>query len=309
MTMESWMTIPWMTIPMINLATVAAMMTVGWIFSVLRHNVTIVDSLWGLGFVLVAAVTFWTGNGFTGRSLLILVLTAGWGLRLAGYLTRRNWGQTEDHRYGQWREKSGKRFWFVSLFKVFWIQALFLWIISLVLQKAQLSAEPSRITALDILGTVVWSVGFVFESVGDWQLARFKADPKNRGRVMDQGLWAWSRHPNYFGEFLIWWGFFLVALATSGGWWTIISPIIISMVLLKMTGVPLTEAALKTRRPGYADYIEKPAPSFRGPRERRSHEVAYRSGRPGLASRCVDPAGYPAVEPVEAQCGIQKTWP
>ena len=181
MTMESWI-----AIPMINLAAVGAMMTVGWIFSVLRRNVTIVDSLWGLGFVLVAGVTFWTGSGFGGRSLLILVLTAGWGLRLAGYLTRRNWGQPEDHRYGQWREKSGKRFWFVSLFKVFWLQALFLWIISLVLQKAQLSAEPSRITALDILGTVVWSVGFVFESVGDWQLARFKADPKNRGQVMDQ---------------------------------------------------------------------------------------------------------------------------
>jgi len=264
MTMESWM-----TISMINLATVAAMMTVGWIFSVLRHNVTIVDSLWGLGFVLVAGVTFWTGNGFTGRSLLILVLTAGWGLRLAGYLTRRNWGQPEDHRYGQWREKSGKHFWFVSLFKVFWLQALFLWIISLVLQKAQLSAEPPRITVLDILGTVVWAVGFVFESVGDWQLARFKADPKNRGRVMDQGLWAWSRHPNYFGEFLIWWGFFLVALATPGGWWTIISPLIISMVLLKMTGVPLTEAALKTRRPGYADYSEKTSTFFpRPPRKK-----------------------------------------
>lgn len=264
MTMESWI-----IIPMINLATVGAMMTVGWIFSVLRHNVTIVDSLWGLGFVLVAGVTFWTGNGFGGRSLLILCLTAAWGLRLAGYLTWRNWGQPEDHRYGKWRENSGQGFWFVSLFKVFWLQALFLWFISLVLQKAQLSAEPSRFTPLDILGVIVWATGFVFESVGDWQLARFKADPKNRGRVMDQGLWAWSRHPNYFGEFLIWWGFFLVALATPGGWWTIISPIIISIVLLKMTGVPLTEAALKTRRPGYVEYIEKTSPFFpRPPRKK-----------------------------------------
>ena len=264
MTMESWI-----AIPMINLATVGAMMTVGWIFSVLRHNVTIVDSLWGVGFVLVAGVTFWTGNGFGGRSLLILMLTAAWGLRLAGYLTWRNWGQPEDHRYGQWREKSGQGFWFVSLFKVFWLQALFLWFISLVLQKAQLSTEPSRFTALDILGAVVWAAGFVFESVGDWQLARFKADPKNRGRVMDQGLWAWSRHPNYFGEFLIWWGFFLVALATPGGWWTVVSPVIISLVLLKMTGVPLTEAALKTRRPGYAEYIEKTSTFFpRPPRKK-----------------------------------------
>jgi steroid 5-alpha reductase family enzyme len=264
MTMESWI-----AIPMTNLATVGAMMTVGWIFSVLYRNVTIVDSLWGLGFVLVAGVTFWTGGGFGGRSLLILVLTACWGLRLAGYLTWRNWGKPEDHRYGQWREKSGQRFWIVSLFTVFWLQALFLWFISLVLQKAQLSAAPFRFTALDILGTAVWSVGFVFESVGDWQLARFKADPKNRGRVMDQGLWAWSRHPNYFGEFLIWWGFFLVALTTPGGWWTVISPIIISIVLLKMTGVPLTEAALKTRRPGYAEYIENTSTFFpRPPRKK-----------------------------------------
>ena len=259
----------WISIPLINLATVTTMMTVGWIFSVLRHNVTIVDSLWGLGFVLVTGITFWTGNGFGGRSLLILVLTAAWGLRLAGYLTWRNWGQAEDHRYGKWREKCGQGFWFVSLFKVFWLQALFLWLISLVLQKAQLSSEPSRLTVLDILGAVVWATGFIFESVGDWQLARFKADPDNRGRVMNRGLWAWSRHPNYFGEFLIWWGFFLVALATPGGWWTMISPIIISIVLLKMTGVPLTEAALKTRRPGYADYIRRTSTFFPRPPKKK----------------------------------------
>jgi steroid 5-alpha reductase family enzyme len=259
----------WITIPLINLASLAAMMTVGWIFSVWRHNVTIVDSLWGLGFVLVAGVTFWTGSGFTGRSMLILMMTAAWGLRLAGYLTWRNWGQVEDHRYGQWREESGGNFWIVSLFKVFWLQALFLWVISLVLQKAQLSHEPSRLTGLDMLGALVWLTGFVFEWIGDWQLARFKADPKNRGKVMDRGLWAWSRHPNYFGEFLIWWGFFLVALATPGGWWTVISPIIISIVLLKMTGVPLTEAALKTRRPGYAEYIKKTSTFFPRPPKKK----------------------------------------
>jgi steroid 5-alpha reductase family enzyme len=259
----------WFTISLFNLASVAAMMTIGWVFSVWRHNVTIVDSLWGLGFVLVAGITFWTGNGFGGRSLLILLLTAAWGLRLAGYLTWRNWGKEEDHRYGQWRENIGHNFWIVSLFKVFWIQALFLWFISLVLQKAQMSHEPSHLTGLDVLGAVVWSIGFVFESIGDWQLARFKADPTNHGKVMDRGLWAWSRHPNYFGEFLIWWGFFLVALATPGGWWTVISPIVISIVLLKMTGVPLTEAALKTRRPGYAEYIKNTSTFFPWPPKRK----------------------------------------
>ena len=106
---------------------------------------------------------------------------------------------------------------------------------------------------------------------------------------MDQGLWAWSRHPNYFGEFLIWWGFFLVALATPGGWWTVVSPLIVSAVLLKMTGVPLTEAALKTRRPDYAITSNGPAPSFRGPREKKSYESAYRPGRPGMATGQIDP--------------------
>ena len=250
------------SIALLNLALLAAMMTAGWIVSVIYKNVTIVDSLWGLGFVLVAMITFGAGGGFAGRRFLMLVLTVIWGLRLSGYLTWRNWGKEEDPRYRKWREKSGQYFWIISLFKVFWTQALFLWVISLVLQKAQLSPEPSGLTVLDGLGTLVWAAGFVFESVADRQLARFKADPENRNRVMDYGLWAWSRHPNYFGEFLVWWGFFLIALATPGSWWTVISPVIISIVLLKMTGVPLTESALKERRPGYADYINKTSAFF-----------------------------------------------
>lgn len=252
------------SVALLNLFAVTTMMTIGWSFSVWKQNVNIVDSLWGMGFVLVAWITFFSGIGFGGRRLLILVLTGCWGLRLAAHLTWRNWGEAEDHRYGQWR-RSASRFWIVSLFKVFWLQALFLWIISMVLQAAQLSPQPARFTTLDIIGLLVWTVGFVFESVADWQLARFKADPANRGRVMDQGLWAWSRHPNYFGEFLVWWGFFLVALTTPGGWWTVISPIIVSLVLLKMTGLPLTEAALKERRPGYSDYIKRTSSFFPRP--------------------------------------------
>lgn len=245
------------SIPLVNLAAIGGMMTLGWIFSLLRRNVTIVDSLWGLGFVLVAVTTFWMGDGYSGRSLLILIMTTAWGLRLCVFLTWRNWGQVEDHRYGAWREKSGLPFWIVSLFKVFWLQAVFLWVISLVLQKAQLSPQPDQFTLLDVVGTILWGAGFVFEAIGDWQLARFKINPANQGRVMDRGLWAWTRHPNYFGECLLWWGFFIVALSTPSSWWTVLSPIIISLVLLKMTGVPLTEAALKKRRPGYAEYIER----------------------------------------------------
>lgn len=254
-----------LTIAGVNLATAMALMTIGWIISVKNNNVTIVDSLWGLGFILVALNTYILGNGFGGRRIMVLLLTTLWGSRLAVHLTWRNWGQKEDHRYGEWRKKSGSRFWWISLFKVFWLQAIFLWIISLVLQHALLASQPAHFTILDLVGAIIWFVGMFFESVGDWQLSRFKADPDNIHRVMDQGLWAWSRHPNYFGEFLIWWGFFVISLSTPGGWWTITSPIIVSLVLLKMTGVPLTEAALEKRRPDYAAYVRRTSAFFPRP--------------------------------------------
>ena len=252
-------------VSMTGLIAVLTMMTLGWLVSVAQRSVNIVDSLWGLCFVLIALVTGWRSDGYAGRNFLVMAMTAIWGLRLSGYLTWRNWGQPEDHRYDAWREKSGGSFWWVSLFKVFWLQAVFLWTISLVLQKAQLSPLPARLTLLDAMGVTVWAVGFVFEALGDFQLARFKADPANQGRVMDRGLWALSRHPNYFGEFLIWWGFFLVALATPDGWWTVVSPVIVCLVLLKMTGVPLTEAALKQRRPDYQAYIQRTSAFFPRP--------------------------------------------
>jgi len=240
-----------------NLAAVIAVMLAGWVISLVYKNVTVVDSLWGLGYVIIAWLTYLMSDGYPGRNLLLAVLVSMWGLRLSGYLTWRNWGKGEDPRYGGWRQKSGDRFWWVSLFKVFLLQALFLWVISLVIQMGQTALAPANLTWLDALGTVVWAGGFVFESVGDWQLAKFKADSKNKGKVMDRGLWAYTRHPNYFGEFLIWWGFFIVTLSTPGNGWTVISPIIVTAVLLKMTGIPLTEEALVKRRPGYDSYIKR----------------------------------------------------
>jgi steroid 5-alpha reductase family enzyme len=240
-----------------NFAAVIAMMIIGWLISLRNRNVTIVDSLWGLGFVLITLITFYLSDGFPGRKTLIAVLATIWGMRLCIYLSKRNWGAGEDPRYGEWRKKSGERFWLVSLFKVFLLQAIFMWIISFVLQFGQLSSIPDRFVWLDMLGVLIWGVGFFFESVGDWQLARFKADPANKGRVMDQGLWAYSRHPNYFGEFLIWWGFFLITLSNFNSWWTVISPLIITAVLLKMTGIPLTEGTIIKNRPGYREYIRR----------------------------------------------------
>jgi len=249
--------LPIITIAGWNLAAVFVMMIIGWLISLRYRNVSIVDSLWGLGFVLIAWITFFLADGFSGRKTLILILTTVWGMRLSIFLGKRNWGSGEDRRYGQWRQKSGESFWVVSLFKVFLLQALFLWVISFVLQYGQFASTPAKFTWLDILGVSVWGVGFLFEAVGDWQLAQFKSNPANKGKVMDRGLWAYSRHPNYFGEFLIWWGFFLITLSTPGSWWTVISPLIVAAVLLKMTGIPLTEAAIVKTRPGYEDYIRR----------------------------------------------------
>jgi steroid 5-alpha reductase family enzyme len=237
-----------------NLASAAALMTAGWLVSLVIRNVTVVDSLWGLGFVLIAWLTAGLADGYAGRRWLVALLATLWGLRLCAYLTWRNWGKREDPRYASWRQASGDRFWIVSLFKVFWLQALFLWTISLVLQVPQMSVAPARFTAWDAAGGIVWAVGFFFETAADMQLARFKADPQNKGRVMDRGLWRYSRHPNYFGECLIWWGLFLVALSVPGSLWTVISPVIITLVLLKMTGVALTERTIVDTRPAYRDY-------------------------------------------------------
>lgn len=245
-----------MTILSWNLAAVAAIMISGWLVSLATKNVTVVDSLWGLGFVLIAWLTYFMSDGYWGRKLLIVLLVTSWGLRLSFYLTWRNWGKEEDPRYGGWRRKSGDSFWLVSLFKVFILQALFLWVISLPIQMGLLAPRPDLLTWLEICGLVVWTVGFIFESLADWQLARFKLDPANKGLVMDQGLWKYSRHPNYFGEFLVWWGFFLIALSTPNNWWTVVSPLIVTAVLLKMTGIPLTEGNLVKKRPGYRDYIK-----------------------------------------------------
>jgi len=241
----------------INFSAVLTLMLAGWGVSLVYRNVTIVDSLWGLGFVLIAWITFFLAPGFFGRKLLIALLVSAWGLRLSLHLSRRNWGHGEDPRYAEWRRKSGGRFWLVSLFKVFVLQAVFLWAIALSLQWGQISSQPAAFTLTDVAGTLLWLVGFFFEAVADRQLARFKQNPANRGRVMNQGLWAYSRHPNYFGESLMWWGIFLITLSTPAGWWTLVSPVIITVVLLKMTGVSLMEKTIVHTRPGYKAYIEE----------------------------------------------------
>ena len=270
-----------LSVYLINLITVTLMMSAGWLVSLRYQNVTLVDSLWGIGFVVIAWITVFMSNGYALRTLLLAILTTTWGLRLSIYLTWRNHGKGEDPRYGSWRRQYGKRFWIVSLFNVFLVQAVFMWVIALAMQFGQMAPTPANLTWLDILGLSLWLIGFIFEAVGDWQLARFKADPANKGRVMDSGLWAFTRHPNYFGEALIWWGIFLIVLSTPGSLWTIISPILITITLLKITGVTLTEKTIVAKRPEYREYIARTSAFFPWFPKRSKDECRDRSCRSG----------------------------
>ncbi|MBR9980782.1 MAG: DUF1295 domain-containing protein [Desulfatitalea sp.] len=251
-----------------NLLAVSALMVAGWVISVARRDVTVVDSLWGLGFILIAWLTVVRADGYAGRAWLLVAMTTVWGLRLSGSLWRRNRGKGEDPRYGAWRAQTGPAFWWVSLFKVFLLQAAVLWLISLALQVGISAPVPARWTGWDLLGLALWLVGMVLEATADRQLARFKSDPESRGRIMDRGLWAYSRHPNYFGEILIWWGIFFVAAAAPGGGWTVASPLLLTYVLVRLTGVALTEKTMRARRTGYAEYQQRTSvlvPWFRSP--------------------------------------------
>ncbi len=241
----------------VNLLAAAGLMSAGWIYRLIKNNVTIADSLWGLGFILIAWLTFFRADGFLGRKIMITVLVTLWGLRLFIHLSLRNRGKGEDPRYGQWRKKYGDSFWLVSLFKVFLVQALFQWCIALGIQYGQLSGTPAHFTLLDFTGLIMWITGFVIESSADMQLKQFLADPSNKGKIMNRKLWKYSRHPNYFGESLMWWGLFIIVLSTPWGFWTIVSPLLITYTLLKLTGVTLMEETQFAGNMEYQQYIKQ----------------------------------------------------
>jgi len=235
----------------------------GWLFSVVRQNVTIVDSLWALFFLLAALTTATLTPQPGPRATLIIVLVAIWAARLSGYLTWRNWGKPEDHRYQGIRRRNEPGFTFKSLYLVFALQAVLAWIIAAPLAAG--ISSPAPFGLFDAAGITLWVSGFLFETIGDWQLARFKANPENKGKVMDHGLWRYTRHPNYFGEACLWWGYWLIA-ASAGGWWTVFAPLLMSVLLLKVSGVALLEKDIGERRPAYRDYIARTNAFFPGPR-------------------------------------------
>jgi steroid 5-alpha reductase family enzyme len=215
-------------------------MTAVFLIAILAKDNSIVDVAWGPGFILVAVVTFFLSPGFEARHVLITLLVMIWGLRLATHIFLRNWGRGEDFRYAKWRKDWGR--WFIprSFFQVFMLQGIFMLLISSPIILVNRSPE-SGLTMLDALGGLVWLTGFLFEAIGDYQLKRFKQKPEGKGKIMTAGLWKYTRHPNYFGEGALWWGIWLVALSVDSGWAAIISPMTISFLLLKVSGVTMLE--------------------------------------------------------------------
>jgi len=236
-------------------AAVLAYVTAIWLLSLALSNASIIDIFWGPGFVLLATLYHATLDGFGGRSVLITTLVLVWGLRLGLHIFWRNRGHGEDYRYQKWREHAGRKFWWTSFFRIFLLQGVLLWVISMPLLAAIINEDPDHVTVLDALGALLWCAGFLFEAGGDWQLMRFKADPANKGKVMSRGLWHYTRHPNYFGDATLWWGYFVIAAGTTYGWLTIFSPVIMTFLLVRVSGAALLDSGLHKTKPGYAEYV------------------------------------------------------
>jgi steroid 5-alpha reductase family enzyme len=232
-----------------------------WVLATVRRNAGLVDIFWS-GFFLVSAVMYAALSPMLeARALLVLVLVAVWALRLSIYLVVRNWNAPEDHRYRAIRARNEPGFTWKSIYLVFGLQAMLAWLISAPIAASIGSATP--IGALDIIAAALALFGIGFETIADAQLARFKADPSNATRVMNSGLWRYTRHPNYFGECCVWWGLFGIALG-AGAWWTVFSPVLMTLLLLKVSGVALLEKDIAERRPAYRDYVARTNAFFPG---------------------------------------------
>ena len=244
-----------MTQTLVNgLGVAAALMTAVWVASVFARNVSIIDIFWG---VCIASVGLSFGAAQVEldlRSQLVLGLVWIWAVRLALHIFWRARGEPEDRRYRAMREKWDPGFWWKSLFIVFATQAILAWIVALPILG--ITQNPGSLGLLDYTGLALWIFGFGVETIADYQLMRFLADEDKGDAVMDRGLWRYSRHPNYFGEVCLWWGIYLFALS-AGAWWTIISPVLLTLLILKVSGVALTEQTIGSRRPGYAEYVRK----------------------------------------------------
>jgi steroid 5-alpha reductase family enzyme len=241
---------------LLALAAIILMMTILWLISVKIRNVSIVDLFWGFGFVVASVVYFIFTEGFESRKILLMAMVSIWGLRLSIYLAWRNIGKGEDFRYQKFRKDFGEaRYWWYSFFSVFLLQGVLMWLISVPLLGAQFYTSNS-LGILDLIGIVIWIIGFVFEAGGDLQLSRFKANPANKGKVLNTGFWHYTRHPNYFGDAAVWFGYGLICIS-AGSYIPVLGTVLMTALIIKVSGVALLEKTLNTTKPGYQEYVRR----------------------------------------------------
>lgn len=235
---------------------IISLMTILWVISIFKRNVSIVDLFWGFGFVILSLFYFQYSSGYLPRKIIISSLVFIWGVRLSWYLIRRNSGKGEDFRYREFRKKYGEeRYWWVSYFQTFLLQGILMWLISVTLLGAMTSSGEQRLSLPDYAGILLWITGFIFEAGGDWQLSRFKSDPGNKGKVLTTGFWRYTRHPNYFGDSAVWWGYGLISIG-AGSYLAALGSVLMTALIIKVSGVALLEKSLVDRKPEYRDYIK-----------------------------------------------------
>lgn len=237
------------------LFSIIAYMTIWYLISLLKKRNDVADIAWGPGFIVVAFTTAIMTGSFSNRALIISVMVLLWGVRLAVHIGNRHIGKPEDPRYAKWRKEWGKMFLVRSFLQVFILQGILLIIVAIPIIMIN-AAPPSPLTLIDILGICVWLLGFSFETVSDWQLARFQKIPSKKGKIMTSGLWRYSRHPNYFGEVTLWWGIYIIALSVPNGWTTIIGPLMITFLILKVSGIPMLEEEFRDN-PDFQKYRQR----------------------------------------------------
>ena len=240
-----------------------SVMGLAWLISLPIKNATVADAFWGLAFIspFWSAITIYGPHLWSERLILLAILVTIWGFRLGVHIMFRNWGKPEDFRYAVWRKQYGSIWWYRSFWQVFVFQGVLVWILSAPLIATVTNPGSLEWIVLDGFGFLVWLVGFFFEAVGDWQLMLFREDPANRGKLLTTGLWRYTRHPNYFGEAAQWWGFWLLA-CSAGNYWTLFSPLLMTFLLLYISGVRLLEKSLKETKPGYEEYVRQTSEFF-----------------------------------------------
>lgn len=251
-------------------AAILVYVTMIWILSLLLKRADIMDIFWGLGFIVTSQVYAYLLPDRTLAGNILLSLVILWGARLSVYIAARGWGKPEDARYLNWRHENGSRWWWYSYIKVFLLQGMFMWIVSYALLMGLVETDLSLLT---MIGIGLFAIGFLFEAVADCQIWAFKAKAENKGKVLDTGFWKYTRHPNYFGETVLWWGFGFFALS-GGHWLALISPVIMNWLLVKVSGVAMLDRLLADTKPQYRQYIETTPAFIPGPRKDSTNEKA-----------------------------------